>query len=197
MRKQGVAILLGTFWLVACSNTPADGTPGQPSGTSQGYIEVQENIDRMANGGYLGAQAIIASGLYSDLSTDDYPFMLMVFMSDSTLETYISEQGLTEETFLSHPKLRSFLEHHLIDSYVDTIKIRSTQNIGVSYTSAADSEVVLTTGDNLNPEKGAVMLANGVPVSPYCVVSGNGGEDNLPERGLLCDATVPIVDFDW
>lgn len=200
MYKQFLLALLSTVCLAACSGAPTEVTPPpaeQPSDTSQGYVEVQEHIDRMADDGYLGAQAVMASGLYDDLSTNEYPFMFMLFESNSKLEAYLSEQGLSKEAFLAHPKLRSFMEHHLIDSYVDTIKIRSTRNIEVTHISAAGAEVVFTTADNLNRENGEVMFANGVPVDPYCLVSGNGAEDNLQASGLLCDATIPIVDFDW
>lgn len=151
----------------------------------------------MADDGYLGAQAVIASGLYDDLSEDDYPFMLMVFRSDGTLEAYLAEQGLSSETFLMHPKLRSFLEHHLIDSYVNTVKIRSTKNTEATYTSAAGSEVVLTTGENLEPQEGDVMFANGVPVEAYCSYSGSGGDAHLQVEAQICFADAPIVDFDW
>lgn len=192
--------LLCAVCLAACSNAPAEVTPSppeQPSDTSPGYFTAQEIIDRMADDGYLGAQAVIASGLYDDLSGDDYPLMLMVFRSDGTLEAYLSEQGLSKEAFLTHPKLRSFMEHHLIDSYVDTVKIRSTKNTKATYISAAGSDVVLTTADNLYPENGEVMFANGVPVEAYCSYSGNGGDGQLQVEAQICFADAPIVDFDW
>ncbi len=193
--------LLSTVCLAACSGAPAEVTPPveqeKPSDTSQGYFTAQEIVDQMADDGYLSAQAVVASGLYDDLSGDDYPLLLMVFRSDGTLEAYLSEQGLSKEAFLAHPKLRSFMKHHLIDSYVDTVKIRSTKNTEATYISAAGAEVVFTTAGNLNPERGKVMFANGVPVEVSCSYSGNGGDGQLQVEAQICFADAPIVDFNW
>ncbi len=142
---------------------------------------------------YLYAQAVIASGLIDDLGEKDFPLTLIDVYEEKALKTYIAEQGLTEEEFLAHPKLRGFLEQHLIPGYVDLIKIRSTPNGRFVYTSAAGSEIVFTTGEDLTqtPDNLNVAEANGVPFNPYC--SGEG-----EEGGQLCYAVAPIVqDFDW
>lgn len=151
----------------------------------------------MAADGYLGARAVIASGLYESLSADNHPLMLMVFESNATLEDYFSQQGLSAEAFLVHPKLRSFMEQYLIDSYVDTVEVRSTQNAQVAYTTLAGSKVIFTTGDNLDPEEGDVMFANGVPVEAYCAYSGNGGDSQLQVEAQICFVDAPILEFDW
>lgn len=197
MYKRTLGFLMFALCLTACNKTPVSNPVEPPDDTSPRYVETQETVDRLANEGNLAAQAVKASGLYNELSTDDYPFLLMLVESNTALEAYLSEQGLSKETFLAHPKLRNFIEHNLIDSYVDIIKIRSTQNTEVTYTSAAGSDIVLTTAENLDPQKGDVMFANGVPVEAYCFISGNGGEDDMQSKGLLCFADAPVMEFDW
>lgn len=194
-------VLFCTACLAACNDAPGEvtppTTPEQPADTTPGYFTAREIIDQMADNGYLGAKAVVASGAYDVLSGDKYPLLLMVFGSDGGLEAYLSEQGLSEEAFLAHPKLRSFIEQHLIDSYVDTVRIRSTQNAEVTHISAAGSAVTFTTGSNLDPMKGDVMFANEVPVEAYCSYSGNGGDSQLQVEAQICFVDAPIIEFDW
>lgn len=192
--KRLPLLLLVTGFLASCA--------GEKPGTSFPYLTSQDVIDLGVANGDLTARAVVASGLYDDIAPEDYPFMLIRF-DDGGLEAYIAEQGLTEEAFLSHPKLRDFMERHLIPSFVDNIKIRSTPNGRFTYTSAAGSEVVFTTGEDLaqTPEDLDTARANGVPFNPYCVVSGNGAEGDtsfMKKQGLICWADGPIVaDFNW
>lgn len=197
MYKRTLSLLLFALCLIGCNKTPVNNPVEPPDDTSPGYVETQETVDRLANEGNLAARAVKASGLYDELSNNDYPFLLTLVESNTVLENYLSEQGLSKEAFLAHPKLRNFMEHNLIDSYVDIIKIRSTQNMKVTYTSAAGSEIALTTAENLDPQMGDVIFANSVPVEAYCFVSGNGGEDDMQSKGLLCFANAPLVEFDW
>lgn len=194
-------VLFCTACIAACDNAPGEVTPPtkpeQPTDTAPGYSTARKIIDQMADRGYLGARAVVSSGIYAAISENEYPFLLMVFGSNSILEAYLSEQGLLEEEFLEHPKLRGFIEQHLIDSYVDTVKIRSTQNTEVTHISAAGSEVIFTTGSNLDPMKGDVMFANEVPVEAYCSYSGNGGDGQLQVEAQICFMDDPIVEFDW
>lgn len=194
MKNFLLLYLLATSFLTSCEGAPTE--PDLP------YVTSQEVIDKGVSNGDLTARAVVASGLYDDIAPGDYPFMLIRF-NEGGLEAYIAEQGLSEEAFLAHPKLYNFMQRHLIPSFVDNIKIRSTPNGRFTYTSAADSEVVFTTGENLSqtPENLNTAKANGVPFNPYCLVSGNGAEgdaDFMAEQGLICWADGPTVkSFDW
>lgn len=194
-------VLFCAACLASCNNAPGEvtppTTPEQPVDTTLGYSTAREIIDQMADNGYLGAKAVIASGTYNVLSEKEYPLLLMVFGSDGGLETYLSEQGLSEEAFLAHPRLRGFIEQHLINSYVNTVEIRSTPNTEVTHVSAAGSAVTFTTGSNLDPTKGDVMFANEVPVEAYCAYSGNGGDSQLQMEAQICFVDAPIIKFDW
>lgn len=204
MYRRILLCLVCAAYLTACNNTPDTGAPpsrpvpSEPSPTDPGSFTMKQLVESRAEAGNISAQAVISSGLYDALSAENYPLMLVLVPSNEDMEQYLKEQGLSQTEFLDHPKLLSFMERHLIDEFVDTVAIRSTQNTTVTHTSLAGSEVVFTTQENLDPQQGDVMFANGVPVSPYCTVSGNGAESVIASEGQLCRATAPIVqDFDW
>ena len=187
MYRTLLLLMLVMVGISSCRNAAA------PEDTDPTRITLQNLMKREASKGNLYSQAVVASGLIDDLGEKDFPFTLIDFYEEKALEAYIAKQGLTEAEFLAHPKLRDFLKQHLIPGYVDLIKIRSTPNGRFTYTSAAGSEVVFTTGKDLTqtPDSLNVAKANGIPFSPYCGYEG-------AEGGQLCYATAPIVQsFDW
>lgn len=198
MVEKALLLLLFTAWALAFSKPPGPQSTTPPG--EFGSYTLQEIVDRLVASEDIFAQAVVASNLYDELIPERYPSMLVYVGANNGMERYLLRQGLTKKEFLTHPKLRSFMESHFIVEFVNTIEIRQTRHFKRTYTTANGSKVVLTTGDNLDPGRGRVMFANGVPVNPQCLVSGSNfdGDQLLKTDGQLCNADAPVVkDFDW
>ena len=202
-----IAVLFFAFVLGACADqggstpTPEPVTGGDP-GTGGEPVDpdipdrpIQYYIWTGPNAP-LSDRALVASGVYDDLTVDRYPLFLMLIREEGALENYIARQGLSEEEFLNHPKLPEFVKSHLVYEEVDVLELRSTPGASVTLESAAGTEVVIE-----NQEGSNVDLANGVPIDLFCA---EGRDPTYPNPGstdeaaLLCHIAEPIVeDFDW
>jgi hypothetical protein len=205
MSKVWVLVLIALGGLIACSS----------EGTDIDYysFRVQEVIIQMAEKGDLSARAVVASEVYDSLTEEDYPFSLVLIgkeyfragntseievPEDNTLETYLAGQGLSEDEFLAHPKLRTFVESHLIPVNVDFPTLWSTQQARLMYTTVSGNEVVFTTKDNLAPGNGDTIFANDIPFSHDCFFDPTPAPAPEGGYGRICYADAPLVtNFDW
>lgn len=201
-------VLTAVFILLsACGNNSA--------GADYKSYTVQERIDEMAEKGDLMSRAFIESGIRNDIGEDDYPLSLFVVRStdrpvpddwlpsnglfvpeDDTLSDYLTEQGLTEEEFLAHPKLRSFVEGHLITADIDLPTLASTKNASETFKTVNGESVTITVAAELTPGEDDYVFANGVAISDFCAFDPTPAETG--GYGQVCYARAPLItDFDW
>ena len=175
-------------------------------------FSLTEFIQRLEATGDLTAKAVTASGVIDQLSDDNYPLTLYLInegnyalgadsaegssetvfrKGDKALQDYIAEQGLSEEEFLSHPRLRDFIEDYFVS---EDITINDTRDGSEeTYTSVGGREIVLST--DFSRAKG-VIFANGVATSGC--FSDERGDSGPNTYGRLCFAEAPLFeDFDW
>ncbi|MGL4609487.1 MAG: hypothetical protein ACRCYY_07345 [Trueperaceae bacterium] len=162
-------------------------------------FSIQEYVDALVTeedtSVRLSAEAVKESGVYDKLTENEHPLLLILFDGEGVLETYLASQGLTEESFLAHPKLAQFVNSHLIYDDVDIYTLRGEIGATATFTSAAGTPIEITTVKS--SEGGAVKgsTANGVPLQLWCA---EGGALPPPDEGFVCFADGPIVsDFDW
>ena len=183
-----VSLAVLSLGLIACDTEPVtDPTPF----TVQNYVD--SLIETSEGSAKLGAEAVKASGVYEDLDVN--PLLLILPDGATALEDYIQEQGLTRESFLNHPKLKRFVNSHLIYDEVDLAALRSG-DVGTSETfeSAAGIPITITKVNN-DPDGVDVKNgeANGVPMDLRCAGEGNGNPSTF-----VCFTTGPIAkNFDW
>lgn len=164
---------------------PVNPDPDVPDAPLQDFLRTGANAS-------LNERAIVDSGVYDDLTVERYPLMLMIVREVGVLESYIAAQGLSEEDFLTHPKLPEFIKSHLIYEEIDMLKLRTTPDASVTFESAAGTEIVIK--NEPTPRMGS---ANGVPLSLDCA-EGRDITYMTDAVGLLCTVAEPIVqDFDW
>ena len=199
MNKKALLPFLFAFcvivWGKAHSSPLASGGTGEFSNQ-----EAQQFIDDLAARGDLFAKAVVSSGLYYELSPEHYPFpLLYVGPTNEAMKRYLAQQDLTEKEFLTHPKLRDFLESHLILGFVNTREPRPKHDFRAVRTTVNGAKVVLTTGVNLKPRDNRLQFANGVHFSPDCFFSGVNFSPLMFQKreGQLCVVDAPIVEFDW
>ena len=152
------------------------------------------------------------SGIIDQFSDDNYPLTLYLVnegnyalgadsaegssettfeRGDEALKAYILEQGLSEEEFLTHPRLRAFIEDYFISS--DATINNTRDGVEETFVSVGEREIVLST--DFSRKEGAVF-ANGVETTD-CFFDERG--DSGPSAyGRLCFAEAPLFeDFDW
>ena len=205
MRNVLLGIVL-VFLMAGCAAKATD------NGCEVEQFRLTTLIERLAAVGDLSARAVIASGVVGQLSDDHFPLSFYfinegnisfgadsatgssetVFrVGDTALRSYIAAQGLSEEAFLEHPKLREFLLSHLI--LADALINDTQDGVSKTYTSAGGREIELTT--DFSRAKG-VVYANGVPTR-YCYAQGRSGVAPYV-KGYLCFSEAPLFDdFDW
>ena len=181
-------------------------------GCEQEQFPLTTLVERLAAVGDLSARAVIASGVIGQLSDDHFPLSFYfvnegnisfgadsacgssetVFrVGDAALRKYIAAQGLSEEAFLKHPKLREFLLSHLI--LADALVNNTQDGVLQTYTSAGGRSIELTTDFS---RAVGVVYANGVPTR-YCTFE-EGSEGGPSVYGYLCFSEAPLFDdFDW
>ena len=190
---KGKALLLLSLLALSLIFVACDATPT----TDPVPYAVDETFNQPELADDLEAQAVKASGIISELGRDDYPLTLFLTGEDN-LETYLEQQGLTEEAFLAHPKLAEFYNSQLIYAEVEIEKLR-TAPIGTSqsYTSSAGTDITLTKVKNaFNEVDGRSGEVNGVPSDLSCYI--DYGVNPGDSSGMICYADAPIVEnFDW
>jgi hypothetical protein len=186
-------LLFLLFFIAGCQKNP-NSTPDPIPLTVQNYVDSLITSTRNQSV-RLSARAVKASGVYEHLKEDtDYPLLLILFDGEGTLENYLKSQGLTEESFLAHPKLAQFVRSHLIYASVDIYKLRGEIGSSATFTSAAGTRIEIKTVKS--SEGGAVKggTANGVPLQLWCAE----GSQLESKEGYVCFADGPIVsDFNW
>ncbi len=135
-RINFLLIALLTLLMAACEATKADPIP---------FTSVQTYIETLTTGqtGSLWAKAVKASDVYSDLSTANYPLILIVFDNNTGLESYLEAEGLSQEAFLEHPRLTDFVKQHLFNTNVDWVSLRSEIGNSVTLQNAAGQVITL------------------------------------------------------
>lgn len=201
MTKKALLFLLFPFYMTGWGKAPS--SPPSPASGGVGEFsnqEAQQFVDDLVAKGDLFAKAVVSSGLYDELSPEHYPFLLLhVGPTNKAMKRYLAQQGLTEKEFLAHPKLRSFMENHLITGFVNTREPRPRRDSRKIRTSVNDAKVVVTTGAHLSPRDDRLRFANGVHFSPDCFFSGVNLSPVMfqKQEGQLCVVDAPIVKFDW
>ncbi len=199
MAKNALLLLLCAFCVTAWSSAYSSPSPTSGRGEFSNQ-EAQQYIDHLVTRGDLFARAVVSSGLYDKLSREHYPFLLLhVGPTNKSMKRYLAQQGLTEKEFLTHPKLRSFMENHLIVGFVNTREPRPKRDSRRVRTTVNGSKVVLTTGAKLNPRDDRLQFANGVHFSPDRFFSGVNFSPVMfqKQEGQLCVVDAPIINFDW
>ena len=166
---------------------------------------IQYYLDEIMKQGDLFAKALKVSGIYDTLTPDRYPFTLFFVRSADSggqLERYLTQQGLTPESFLHHPKLRQFLESHLIMHYVNTQEPRPKGKRRVVVQAVSGYEITFSSQSTYYQKEQEYYLrfANGLSFGSECLFSGL--EISTPEfrklEGQICFVNKPVVkDFDW
>jgi hypothetical protein len=159
---------------------------------------IQQYVDALATGmsntsAALSAEAVKVSGVYDALSEANYPLFLILFDKEGSLESYLAENGLTREGFLTHPKLSEFVRSHLIYGQVNI----DSSNIGSNarFQSDAGSEITIEVVRDSEGGKVKGGTANGVALQLFCPVSTTDVES---ETSQICFADGPILqNFDW
>ncbi len=205
--KRALLVMALLLSLLGCTDEVVNGGSGE-----QHQFSLTEFIQRLEATGDLTAKAVIASGVIDQLSDDNYPLTLYLInegnyalgadsaegssettfeKGDQVLRTYISEQELSEEEFLNHPRLRDFIEDYFISE--DATINNTRDGVEETYTSVGGREIVLST--DFSRKEGAVF-ANGVETTG-CFFDERG--DSGPNTyGRLCFAEAPLFeDFDW
>ena len=163
---------------------------------------IQYYLNDLVKQGNLFAKALKVSGLYDTLTPNNYPFTLFfVPSSDGQLERYLAQQGLTPESFLNHPKLRQFLESHLIMRYVPTLQPRPKGKRRIVIETVNGYRITFSSQPSY--PKGSeyyIRFANGLSFGSECLFSGL--EISTAEfrklEGQICFVNKPVVkDFDW
>ena len=201
MRRIWIFVLV--IGLLSCNGQ-------NPDGVDQVTARVDEIMSQMAEKGDLFAKAVVASGLNEPLAKENYPLVLVlvnkngfnindneevIFDRDTTFKAYVAEQGLTEEQFLEHPKLRDYMESYLVPGYIDFGQIRITENGRFAYKTVSGREMVFTTRESPTVGNGDAVAVNGVNIGDFCFFDFLYEES---ESGHICFADAPIVkDFDW
>lgn len=176
------------------------------SGVSKPELDsIQYYIDELTAQGNLFARALKVSNLYNFLTSDKYPFVVFFVPStDGQLERYLARQGLTPKAFLKHPKLRQFMESHLILRFVDTEQPRPLGKRKQDVVTYAINgyKIVLRTPVSYKPKSRdyRLRIANGKVFGPGCLHSGPYLTTAYSHRfeGQICFLNGPIFkDFDW
>ena len=165
---------------------------------------IQYYLDEIMKQGDLFAEALKISGIYDTLTPDQYPFTLFFVQSADSggqLERYLAQQGLTPKSFLNHPKLRQFLESHLIVRYVNTQEPRPKGKRRAAISTVNGYKIVFTSQPSYpNGHEFYLRFANGLSFGSGCLFSGP--EISTPEflklEGQICFVNRPVVkNFDW
>lgn len=208
MKKIFISLALLLVLIPSCIKREADiaGPDLQPA-------TLVEMLNNLASKGDLSAQAVIKTDMLSlfpkDRSDSNNQLPMAFYMisggyitrngknispfNPATIEvrntyinTYIASQGLSEEEFLNHPKLKEFLLLHFIDKEITFNENYDGQT--ETYLGVSGNEVILST--DFKRSIGGTTILNDIAVSTHCQYQYKDGR--------LCFIDTAIVsDFDW
>lgn len=171
-----IPMLLAVLTLAACQNQG-------PIREGATRTPIRETLRDLANDDVTLAVAFVESPLYDRLRVEDYPVTIF-FMTDEDFDAYLSEKGLTKESFLASGKLDSFLESFIIEG------VSLPGNEEETYMTEAGDTVTISDVSEPGLDGGLELNINGSPARCRIYV---------PEGkvGSICNIKEPLVDFSW
>ena len=155
----------------------------------RGYkeITIQEGVDVRVKQGDLFAKAIKITGVYDNLSTDQYPLTLFY---PRDMSSYLLNKGLSEEEFLSHAKLADFVNAHLIPNI--KIEFKKIKGVPIHYKNALGDMVEFKEGTKTS-ENLVGVLADDIPIQGC----SQGYNPDATLSAWSCVLGNSLVDFSW
>lgn len=178
-----------TFGLMACDSAEVSPDP-VPLSVADSFTQPGMEDD-------FEAKAIKASGILEDLERDSYPLVLFA-VGEDYLKAYVKAQGMTEEVFLSSPKLADFYKAQLAYTAFDESALKVSA-VGTTKTlkSAADTDITILKAKNTpSQSEERNFEVNGAPSELLCYIDYNINPGDA--QGRICYADAPVVEnFDW
>lgn len=203
-----ILYILFLLLLTSCNTKSSE----SDSDTQRPILTGTEIVKGFAAAGDLAALAMVKADVLNLLSdtNSSYAFFMLsegrisgdsekketyYHKGDTSLKTYLVEQGMTEQEFLEHPRLRDFMLSHFIPSEIITFN-PGYDSQKQTYVSASGNTITLTT--DFERAKTA-MIVNDVVVTRQCQINSNiNTSTRLLEYRSLCFINEPIIsDFDW
>lgn len=139
--------------------------------------------DLLRNSDSVLAEAFERSGLLSTIRMENYP-LTVFFVREEEFTSYLAENGLTEESFLTSDRLGEFMNHFLVR--------------GTNLAQAQAGTYTLVSGDTVETRD---VSSVGVTGTAELVVNGQAAtcQVHMPEDkdGAICYIGEPLVDFAW
>lgn len=170
-------VSLIVFSLSACDGRITDGPYVSP-------VSIQETLQGKSGEGEVLATAFVQSDLYSRLQLENYP-VTTFYIEESQFDTYLSENGLTSESFLANDRLDEFLGGLVIEDVHLTVAREGT------YTTESGSSVEIN--DVSGPSVSGIIELNANDSLAICSI--RVPEDN--KAATFCTIEEPLVDFSW
>ena len=185
--------------------------PGEPDdslncepGEGDALFFVEDSLRCAARDGELNARAVTASGLLNALLERgrDEPYTLFRIQSltdppnsDTALKNYLTSQGLTEEAFLSHPRLRAFMNTLVVPEEIDFRPLINNPGSRFTRTSLAEKQIVFRSAEDAEHRTNKGFFANESPIATSC---SKQIEFATTPNAKRCTTERPFdIDFKW
>ena len=150
---------------------------------------VQDFLEDSSNASTLSHMMVTQSSVYNSLG--DTSWEMLTLIDNEALSSYIAEQELSKDAFLSHPKLDDFVKAHLL--------VEETRfSVDAVAEGSVDAKSVEMAYGNTVRFTGAESFQNGYNLLANDVRFGDTCADFVEQPIMVCFAKAPLVaDFDW